>query len=171
MEASLTLKREENVFVRGIHILKDSFSLHEIHKKSENLLIWFSCFLRSKISKHNLSPKRRVLELLKYVVHSTLVCLASALTFSFQFLSFMYSFLKPHIFPLPIIFFQGRSILKLHLRQLILASLFYYLAYFCYYLWVSLHFLVLFMGFTILFQLTCNFIYSIFSKKFSISVK
>ena len=36
---------------------------------------------------------------------------------------------------------------------------------------VSLHFLVLFMGLSILFQLTFTFIYSIFSKKFSISVK
>ena len=37
--------------------------------------------------------------------------------------------------------------------------------YFCYYLWVSLHFLVLFMGPTILFQLT--FTYSIQQKNFS----
>ena len=35
--------------------------------------------------------------------------------------------------------------------------------YFCYYLWVTLHFLVLFMSLTILFQLTFTFIYSIFS--------
>ena len=44
------------------------------------------------------------------------------------------------------------------------ANLFYYSAYFLYYLWVSLNFLVLFMGSTILFQLNFTFIYSIFSK-------
>ena len=83
MEASLTLKREENIFVRGIHILKDLLSLQEIHNKSKKLLIWlFFFFLRSKLSKHNPGPKRRVLELLKYVVHLILVCLALALTFT-----------------------------------------------------------------------------------------
>ena len=51
------------------------------------------------------------------------------------------------------------------------ANLFYYSAYFCYYLWVSLHFLVLFMGLTILFQLIFTFIYSTFSKKISLSTK
>ena len=43
--------------------------------------------------------------------------------------------------------------------------------YFCYYLWVLLHFLVLFIGSTVLFQLTFTFIYSTFSKKFSVSTK
>ena len=52
-----------------------------------------------------------------------------------------------------------------------IASLFYYLAYFCYYLWVSLHFLVLFMSPIVLFQLTFTFIYLIFGKKFSVSAK
>ena len=46
---------------------------------------------------------------------------------------------------------------------------FYYSAYFCYYSWVPLHFLVLFIGPIVLFQLPFNFIYSTFSKKFSIS--
>ena len=55
--------------------------------------------------------------------------------------------------------------------KLILGSFFYYLAYFCYYSWVSLHFLVLFIVFTVLFQLTFSFIYSIFSKKFSVLAK
>jgi len=44
-------------------------------------------------------------------------------------------------------------------------NLFYYSAYFYYYLWVLLHFLILFMDPTILFQVTFTFIYSIFSKK------
>ena len=44
-------------------------------------------------------------------------------------------------------------------------------AYFCYYSWVSLHFLVLFMSLTILFLLTFTFIYCTFNKKFSISAK
>ena len=47
MEASLTLKREVNISLRGIHILKDSISLHEIHNKSEKLLIWFRVCLGS----------------------------------------------------------------------------------------------------------------------------
>ena len=50
-------------------------------------------------------------------------------------------------------------------------NLFYYSTYFCYYSQVSLYFLVLFMGSTILFQLTFTFIYSIFNKKFSVSTK
>ena len=41
-----------------------------------------------------------------------------------------------------------------------------HLTYFYYYLGVSLHFLVLFMGPTILFQLPFSFIYSTISKKF-----
>ena len=52
------------------------------------------------------------------------------------------------------------------LASLFFANLFYYSAYFCYYSWVSLHFLVLFMDPIILFQLTFIFIYSIFSKFF-----
>ena len=40
------------------------------------------------------------------------------------------------------------------------------LAYFCYYSWVSLHFLVLFMGFTVLFQLTFIFITVLSAKSF-----
>ena len=52
-----------------------------------------------------------------------------------------------------------------------MGGLFYYLAYFYYYSWVSLHFLVPFMSLTILFQLTFSFIYSTFCKKFSVSAK
>ena len=44
------------------------------------------------------------------------------------------------------------------------ANLFYYSAYFSYYLWISLHFFILF-------QLTFTFIYSTFNKKFSVSAK
>ena len=44
-------------------------------------------------------------------------------------------------------------------------KLFYYSVYFCYYLWVSLYFLVLFMSLTVLFQLTFTFIYSTYRKK------
>ena len=50
--------------------------------------------------------------------------------------------------------------------MIIFANLFYYSAYFSYYLWVSLHFLVLFIGLTVLFQLTFIFMYNTFSKKF-----
>ena len=52
------------------------------------------------------------------------------------------------------------------LASLFFASLFYYSAYFYYYSWVLLHFLVLFMDPTILFQLTFTFIYSTFAKFF-----
>ena len=55
--------------------------------------------------------------------------------------------------------------------RIIFANLFYYSAYFYYYLWVLLHFLILFMGLTILFQLTFTFIYNTFNKKFSVSTK
>ena len=54
---------------------------------------------------------------------------------------------------------------SVRLTKIIFANLFYYSTYFCYYLWVLLHFLVLFMSLTILFQLTFTFIYSTFSKK------
>ena len=47
----------------------------------------------------------------------------------------------------------------------------YNLVYCCYYLWVLLHFLVLFMGLTVLFQLTFTSIYSTFSKKISVLTK
>ena len=47
-------------------------------------------------------------------------------------------------------------------------SFFYYLVYFCYYSWVSLYFLILFLSFTILFQLAFIFIFSTFSNKFSV---
>ena len=50
-------------------------------------------------------------------------------------------------------------------------KLFHYSTYFYYYPWVSLHFLVLFMGSTVLFQLTFTFIYNTFSNNFSISAK
>ena len=50
-------------------------------------------------------------------------------------------------------------------------NLFYYSTYFCYYLQAPLHFSVLFMGSTVLFQLTFTFIYSTFSKKISVSTK
>ena len=40
-----------------------------------------------------------------------------------------------------------------------IANLFYYLAYFWYYSWALLHFLILFMGPTVLFQLTFFFFY------------
>ena len=62
-------------------------------------------------------------------------------------------------------------ILNVCLASLFFANLFYYLVYFCYYLWVSLYFLVLFMGLTILFQLTFTFIYNTFSKKCSVLAK
>ena len=45
------------------------------------------------------------------------------------------------------------------------------LAYFCYYSWVILYFLVLFMGLTVLFHLTFTLMYNTFSKKFSIPTK
>ena len=61
--------------------------------------------------------------------------------------------------------------LSVRLDSLFFVSLFYYSAYFCYYLEAPLHFLVLFMGLTILFQLTFTFIYSTLNKKFSVSVK
>ena len=56
------------------------------------------------------------------------------------------------------------DILSVHLSWMKFVSLFYYSAYFCYYLWVTLHSLELFMALTILFQLTFTFIYSTFSK-------
>jgi len=51
------------------------------------------------------------------------------------------------------------------------SKLFYYLAFFYYYLWAQLHFFALFMGPTILFQLTFTFICSTFNNNFSILTK
>ena len=61
--------------------------------------------------------------------------------------------------------------LSVCLDSLFFASLFYYLTYICYYLWAPLHFLVLFINLTILFQLTFTFIYYTFSKKNSVLAK
>ena len=58
-----------------------------------------------------------------------------------------------------------------YLVNIIFTNLFYYLTYFWYYSWLSLHFLVLFMSLIVLFFLTFTFIYGIFSKKFSVSAK
>ena len=60
---------------------------------------------------------------------------------------------------------------SVRLTLIIFANLFNYLAYFYYYSWVSLHFLILFIDLTILFQPTFTFIYSTFSKKISILTK
>ena len=46
---------------------------------------------------------------------------------------------------------------KLKSQFILLFSLFYYLVYFCYYLWTSLHILLLFIGFTVPFYLTLTF--------------
>ena len=48
----------------------------------------------------------------------------------------------------------------------IFVSLFYYSDYFCYYSWALLHFLILFMSLTILFQLTFTFISVLSAKNF-----
>ena len=61
--------------------------------------------------------------------------------------------------------------LSVCLASLFFANLFYYLAFFTIIHGSQLHFLVLFIGHTELFQLTFTFIYSTFSKKFSISAK
>ena len=50
-------------------------------------------------------------------------------------------------------------------------KLFYYLVYFYYYSWTLLHFLILFIGLIIIFQLTFIFIYDTFSNKFLVSTK
>ena len=50
------------------------------------------------------------------------------------------------------------------LAKIIFANLFYYLAHFFYYSWLSLHFLLLFINLTVLFQLIFTFIYNTFSK-------
>ena len=61
---------------------------------------------------------------------------------------------------------EKENSISVRLAWIIFSNLFYYSAYFCYYPWVTLHFLVLFIGPTILFQLIFTFIYSTFSKKF-----
>ena len=67
--------------------------------------------------------------------------------------------------------FSKLMVLSLRLDANYKWKLFHYSAYFCYYSWVPLHFLVLFMSLTVLFQLTFTFIYSTFSNKFSVSTK
>ena len=59
---------------------------------------------------------------------------------------------------------QGLQITLCPFDMINFANLFYYSTYFCNYSWVSLHFLVLFMDPTVLFQLIFTFIYSTFSK-------
>ena len=66
---------------------------------------------------------------------------------------------------------EEENSISVRLAWIIFANLFYYSTYFCNYSWVTLHFLVLFISITILFQLTFTFIYSTFSKKFLVSAK
>ena len=66
---------------------------------------------------------------------------------------------------------EEENSISIRLAWIIFSNLFYYSAYFCYYSWVTLHFLVLFISPTILFQLTFTFIYSTFSKKILVSAK
>ena len=67
---------------------------------------------------------------------------------------------------------EGKIVLfSVRLVPLIFVKLFYYSAYFCYYSWVLLYFLVLFMSSIVSFQLAFTFIYSTFSKKFLASTK
>ena len=49
---------------------------------------------------------------------------------------------------------KRKKALSVCLAKIIFANLFYYSVYFCYYSWALLYFLILFMGLTILFQLT-----------------
>ena len=60
---------------------------------------------------------------------------------------------------------------SVYLVKISFANLFYYSAYFYYYLWALMHFLVLFIGLTVLFHLIFTFIYNTFNKKFLVSVK
>ena len=62
-------------------------------------------------------------------------------------------------------------ILSVRLAWLNFASLFYYLAYFCYYSWVPLPFYVLFTGPTVLIQLTFTFYLKYFQQKIFSSAK
>ena len=73
-------------------------------------------------------------------------------------------------------FIQGWQItnwvlFSVRLALMKVASLFYYSAYFCYYSWALLYFLMLFIDPTVLFQLTFTFIYNTFSNKFLVSAK
>ena len=61
--------------------------------------------------------------------------------------------------------------LNVHLGQDEKLKLFYCSVYFYYYLWVILHFLTLFIGSMVLFQLTFTFIYNTFSYYFSVLAK
>ena len=60
---------------------------------------------------------------------------------------------------------------SVRLAKLIFVNLFYYSAYFCYYLWVLLHFLVLIMSFTILFSqlLHLSIVFSVKSFQFQLN--
>ena len=66
------------------------------------------------------------------------------------------------------VYFLKLSLLIVRLGYDEIWKLFHYSAYFCYYSWVLLHFLALFIS---LFQLIFTFIYSTFSNKFLILAK
>ena len=88
--------------------------------------------------------------MLCYVIHGLNSCMAN----------------KDTAFYLPCFLFN-----KCSFGMINFVNLYYYLAYFCCYSYVSLYFFVLFMSLTILFQLTFTFIYSTFCKKFSVLTK
>ena len=79
--------------------------------------------------------------------------------------------LQCFLFSVLVKYIISRRIFNVRLTNIIFVNFFYYSAYFLYFSWVSLHFLLLFMDFTILFQLTFTFIYSTFSKKNLVSMK
>ena len=62
--------------------------------------------------------------------------------------------------------FLYQATLSVYLDDLFFANIFYYLGYFYYYLWTPLHFSILFINLTVLFQLIFTFIYNTFSKSF-----
>ena len=62
---------------------------------------------------------------------------------------------------------KKKKALSVCLAKIIFANLFYYSVYFCYYSWALLYFLILFMGLTVLFQLTFTTV--LLTKVFSFS--
>ena len=132
---------------------------------------YINIFLVSRIVMHESQPLQGNLSYLNYSSRTILIsiilfhCLTISLqSIAFHSIGYQYQVLR---FSPPKKRYRGQIKADINQKQ----KLFHCLSYFCYYLWISLYFLILFISHTVLFQLFFTFIYGTFSNKFLISTK
>ena len=101
---------------------------------------------------------------------STYKIVSNACYVSIFFVKSYYSANFAHFGPY-FVFFLNWKLVKFFVKIKIAFDIGWKMQFFCCYSWVLLHFLILFMGLNVLFLLTFSFIYSTYSKKFSVLAK